>query len=435
MQHRLCLMVWLCLAAMSADLLGQANQRAVFVANDGNLEGSVTSYLLDGDDAPVFVEKLVIGSTPSTSNPVPGTNAHTVAISPNGRFLAVGHTTSADDFEQLSIVAVHSDATISLFATFQVPDSPFKLEWLSDDFLAVLTTSLSAVNEVSVYQFIATETVAPQLNLISKTTTGSFSTSMVVHPIEKYFYVQSSFGDNRITSISYDDAGMVTSLETLMNGSSYPLGLGVSPNGKWLYSGGGISSGGNLVQGFNILGDGTLEPHAQSYTSPGSSPKQVVVTTDNAFAIVAHGTDATFRSFAVDSEDGSLTPTGFSFDVGIQGSLAEIEVFQDLLLALDNDTSGGRGLYSFTVNPDGSFTQNGSLVDSTGSRPTELVAWLPLVAPCPADLSGDGVIDEVDLGLVYVSWSEGLLVGDLDGSGLVDIRDLILLRDAFGACD
>jgi hypothetical protein len=81
-----------------------ATQRAVFVANDGNLEGSVTSFLVMPDGHLSYVDKLVIGMTNSTANPVPGTNAHTISLTPNGRFLAVGHTTAAEDFEQLTIL-------------------------------------------------------------------------------------------------------------------------------------------------------------------------------------------------------------------------------------------------------------------------------------------------------------------------------------------
>jgi len=74
--------LWLPL--LDAPVHGQASQRAAFVANNGNLEGSVTAYTFNPDNSLHFVNKYVTGSTPSTSMPVPGTNAYTISITPSG---------------------------------------------------------------------------------------------------------------------------------------------------------------------------------------------------------------------------------------------------------------------------------------------------------------------------------------------------------------
>jgi hypothetical protein len=52
---------------------------------------------------------------------------------------------------------------------------------------------------------------------------------------------------------------------------------------------------------------------------------------------------------------------------------------------------------------------------------------------CPADLTGDGVVDGADLGLVLTAWGNSPL-GDLTGDGITDGADLGLMLTAFGPC-
>jgi hypothetical protein len=52
---------------------------------------------------------------------------------------------------------------------------------------------------------------------------------------------------------------------------------------------------------------------------------------------------------------------------------------------------------------------------------------------CPADLTGDGVVDGADLGLVLSAWGNSPL-GDLTGDGITDGADLGLMLTAFGPC-
>jgi hypothetical protein len=52
---------------------------------------------------------------------------------------------------------------------------------------------------------------------------------------------------------------------------------------------------------------------------------------------------------------------------------------------------------------------------------------------CPADLTGDGVVDGADLGLVLSAWGNSPL-SDLNDDGITDGADLGLLLTAFGPC-
>jgi len=69
-----------------------------------------------------------------------------------------------------------------------------------------------------------------------------------------------------------------------------------------------------------------------------------------------------------------------------------------------------------------------------------VLADFPLAEPaaaCPADLSGDGLVDGSDLGQVLLAWSPIGPVespADLDGDAVVDGADLGLLLLAWGAC-
>ncbi|MFM1831961.1 MAG: hypothetical protein RLZZ461_277 [Planctomycetota bacterium] len=55
--------------------------------------------------------------------------------------------------------------------------------------------------------------------------------------------------------------------------------------------------------------------------------------------------------------------------------------------------------------------------------------------PCPADLTGDGLVDGGDLGLLLGDWGQGAKsIADLDGNGLVDGGDLGLMLGSWGAC-
>jgi hypothetical protein len=55
--------------------------------------------------------------------------------------------------------------------------------------------------------------------------------------------------------------------------------------------------------------------------------------------------------------------------------------------------------------------------------------------PCPADLSGDGVVDAADLANLLGAWANAGGDQDLDGSGTVDGGDLAVLLGAWGACN
>jgi hypothetical protein len=54
--------------------------------------------------------------------------------------------------------------------------------------------------------------------------------------------------------------------------------------------------------------------------------------------------------------------------------------------------------------------------------------------PCPADLDGSGAVDVADLLALLAAWGEPGGPADLDHSGTVDVQDLLTLLGAWGTC-
>jgi 6-phosphogluconolactonase (cycloisomerase 2 family) len=423
-------------AAAFASALAQSSVPAAFVANNGNLEGSVTAYTFDPNGAPVFADKLVIGSRPDIQTPEPGANAYCISITPNGRFLAVGHAASDDPFQQITVINVASDATLSLAREAMTPDTPLDIAWIDDEYLAVLRTDLSIQNQVIVYRWNGEEA---SLTEVDRGDTGPFTSSLAVHPSGQFIYAGDSSA-NAIYVFAVARGGQIGLLQTTGT-PAYPLGICVSPDGTKLFGGGGISNGGDKVIGFDIAPDGTLSAMTNSpFTSPGASPKGCAVSADSTIVYVGHGTDSTVRSFLIDEEADDLISTGFSFDVGLQGSLGNQVILGDLLLMTDNTTAidGIRGMYAFDTFPNGNFTMNGDIVDSQGISPRDIATWIPVPQPCPGDVDGDQDADLDDLTLLLQTF--GLCSGDagfnpaadLDGNGCVDLDDLTIQLQNFG---
>jgi 6-phosphogluconolactonase (cycloisomerase 2 family) len=422
----------LVLLTSAAGAFGQAATRAAFVSNDGNLEGSVTAYTFDAAGAPRFVQKVVIGTRESTAEYEPGCNAYTISITPNGRYLATGHAAGDYTYQQITILEVAPDATLTILGEYSTPTTPLDVEWISDRYLAASRTNLGGPNEVIVYQF---DPNALTLTEVDRGSGGTFTSSIAVHPSREYVYAGDS-GVNDIYVFHVNPDGTLAPIQTVDTGSTYPLGVKVAPDGRKLYASGGISSGSNKILGYHIAGDGTLSAMSgMPFTTPGNSPKDCAFSRDSALLFVGHGSDSTARSFLIDDETGQLTATGYLFDVGaLSGELGDLVVLRDYLLITDN-WYNERGLYSFDILPNGNLTMNGTLVDSQGVGPREIAVWRP---PCAGDVNDDDEIDLADLGILLSSYGlcEGdpgfLPEADLDDDGCVQLSDLGVLLASYG---
>lgn len=420
-------------ATLSAS--AQSLQPAAFVANNGNLEGAISSFVFDSSGAPVFVDKHIIAQRPNTQSPNPGTNAYGISIRPDGRYLITSHATESTTLEQLTVVEVLPDASLAPVNTFTTPDSPLDVVWVTNDLVAVTRTRLSAQNEVILYE------IDPEAGVFierDRENTGTFTGYLAAHPSGRFLYA----GDSNTRAIYVFSVGKssLTPIQTVFTPGVYPLGLGVSNDGARLFAAGGISSGGDKVLGYDIAADGTLTDVAGSpFISPGASPAYVAFSDDASILFVGHGTDATVRSFTLDTF-GVPTYSGFTFDVGLQGSIGDIAVLGGHLLITDDTSAidGITGLYSFDILDTGEFTANGPAISSNATAPTEIAVWQP-PSVCPSDIDGDLQVALGDLTILLAAFGacsgDGgyLAAADLDSDGCISLGDLTVLLAAFGS--
>jgi len=396
-------------ALLAVPAAGQPTEPTVFVVN--NVSDDVSTFTMNDDGTLNFIGIYAASEGPQAAT-----------VTPDGRYLAVAHGTGDNVTEILHIFAVNPDASLSLAHTTLVPDSPLATKWLTDDMLAVIETSLSGPNFVHSYRF---DPDAPELLLIDSAQTGSFSTSLAVHPKLDVLYAQDSTY-NSISAFAFDADGNLSALDQISTGGIYPLDLVVTGNGGHLYAGGGISGGGHAIVGCDVTDTGGLKLLEDSpFFSPGQSPAYTAVSSDSSILFVGHGTDATVGSFLIDGS-GSLTSTGFSFDVGMQGTVGDLQVLGDYLLVTDESAAldGITGLYSFLVKPSGVFVAVADIYDTLGVRPEAIVVWDP---PVMGDATGDGVVDVLDLLLVLSEWGADDSPADVNHDGIVDVLDLLLV--------
>lgn len=87
----------------------------------------------------------------------------------------------------------------------------------------------------------------------------------------------------------------------------------------------------------------------------------------------------------------------------------------------------------------GDLNGNGNLdlVVGNSGDPSVFVFFAPQPkAPCPGDLTSDGMVDVSDLLILLGAWGpcEGDCPADLNDDGTVDVSDLLILLGAWGAC-
>ena len=428
--------------AATATAHGQATDPTVFVGNNGNLLGAVTSLQPDATGALVQVDYLIIDERPSGTGSLPGTNVEGIALSAGGRFLATGHATALDP-EQLTIIEIDTDGTMEIIDTFSVPNAPLGMAWIDDEYIAVAESSLGD-SFARVYRY--TPGATPMTgSLVQRDITdeGTFITNIEADHDRRLIFVQDSDfggGSANVTAYEVDADGMLSETGFVFTSPNFALDMWLAPNGEWLYAGGGISGTGRDVLGFRVGPTGSLETMPGSpYISPGDSPAWVTVSPDNRFVYAGHGRDATVQGFSTDNETGALSVLGVSFDVGNQGSLGTVGTLDlpagQFLFVTDNSTSfdGMSGIYSFRIEDDGGLTQVGDIVMTPGSQPDNFVVWQPGGDACRADLDGDGVLTLFDFLAFQNLFDAGDLAADFDGDGDLTIFDFLAFQNEFDA--
>ncbi|MEQ8844905.1 MAG: GC-type dockerin domain-anchored protein [Phycisphaerales bacterium] len=429
--------------AGAAVALGQATEPTVFVGNNGNLLGAVTSLQPDATGALVQVDYLIIDERPAGSGSLPGTNVEGIALSAGGRYLATGHATALDP-EQLTIIEVSSDGTMQIVDEFSVPNAPLGMAWIDDEYIAVAESNIGD-SFARVYRY--TPGASPMTGSLVQTDItaagGTFITNIESDPSRRLILVQdSAFGGGtaNVTSYEVSAAGTLTETGFVFTAPNFALDMALSPNGAWLYAGGGISGSGDAVLGFDVDSFGGLGIIPGSpFASPGDSPAWVTVSPDDRFVYAGHGRDATVQGFAIDQTTGALSALGVSFDVGSQGTLGTVGTLSlpagNFLFVTDNSTvfDDMSGIYSFRIEDTGDITQIGDIVMTPGSQPDNFVVWQPATDTCRADLDGDGQLTIFDFLAFQNLFDMGDPAADFDGDGDLTIFDFLAFQNEFDA--
>ena len=408
----------------------QSSAPAVFVSNNGNLEGSVTAFRLNTDGTLTFVNRVITGSRAAIADACPGCNAYEISLSPDGRHLAVAH--AAGDFDSVTIHRVNADASISLLGAFPMP-TPIDVVWLSNNLLAVAQPDFSP-DRITLYRFNGAVNTLTQTDSINAGTGTSY---LAAHPSGQYLFANDSGTARSVLLFNIFPSGVIASGGSEPTGAPFALEIALTPGARRLYGAGGISNGSNKIVGMNVAENGTLAIMPGSpFVSPGVSPSNVASSLDGEFLFVGHGTDATVRVLKISSNDGSLTDTGFLFDVGDQGSLGDVASGASRMFVTDNSTAfdGRAGIYSFAVSPDGALTQNGPINPTQGIAPRSVAVWTPPFN-CAADANSDNRTDGNDLSILLANFGNsgsGPSFGDFNGDGIADGADLSVLLANFG---
>ena len=394
-----------------ALLQGQSELPAAFVTN--NVGDSVTSFTVGPGGELQFVAITASGEGPQT-----------ISLTPDGRYLAVAHGTISETVEELRIFEVNPDATLVEVAMELVPNSPLNARWINDEVLAVTETSLSGANNLITYHFDRDQV---SLEVVDTQFVGDFSYSIALARNNSLAFVNNTFGDRSIRSIEVDPTGVMKLIENQITSPLFAVAIQTSPDGNHLYGAGGISGSGNEILAFEIEENGSLSPLTGTQ-SPGQSPKVIGLTADGNILVAGHGTDSTIQSFLRDPVTGALTPSGFSYDVGSQGNLGDLVVLGNRMFVTDESTFDDdfQGLLSFTINPDGSFSQNGPIVDTQGGRPEYIAAWPGSQKTVLGDVNLDGVVNLLDVPAFVDLLTSGQFQAeaDINGDGLVNLLDV-----------
>jgi len=378
--------------AITQAATAQPDEPTLFLAHYYSLGGTVASYTINPD-----------GTLTLKDNEPAGTWTDALAISPDGGMIAAGNGAGSSDgsssLDLLFFLRVAADGSLTYVNDVWVPTSPTQLQWIDEDTLVIGRSDLSA-SQIIVYDV---DREAGTLTQIDLEPSGGFMTSVILNNERTKLYCNDS-NANTVKRYDINPDGTLT-YEDVVGVPIFPLDLTLSPDGKELYFAGGISSNREKVAGYSVLNAESqfIKPLPNSpYISDGNSPKSVTFSADGAFAYVGHGTDSTVRTFEVDEEDGSLASTGYSFDVGLQGTLGEVAAYGDFIFFADDSTAtdGISGIYSFEINSDGSLTQADFQTAATVRPEGDVIIWAPESGPCDADVNGDGKATPAD----FTAW-------------------------------
>lgn len=184
---------------------------------------------------------------------------------------------------------------------------------VSPDNRFVLAADLG-IDKVLIYELNA-ETATIKENAaqpFAELPSGSGPRHLTFHPNGKYVYVINEL-KNTVTFFDYaNDTGRLTQQQTIstlptdFNGTSHTADLKITPDGRFLY---GTNRGHDSIAIFRIADDGRLAL-VRIDPSLGKGPQNLLITPDGRWLMCANMPGNNVAIFAIDTNSGSLTPTG-----------------------------------------------------------------------------------------------------------------------------
>ncbi len=382
-------------ACLPLAAFAQPDEPTLFVAHYFANNATVATFVINPD-----------GTLTQADNEPSGVWSDSLAITPDGSTLCVGNPAGSDDGSSTTDRAyffhINADSTLSPLGSVIIPSSPLAMTWLDNDTIVILESDLSN----SVVHSYDVDTEVPSITPVDSEATNGFATNFAIDRTRSILFTQDSFS-NTVHRYAYDNAGNLVPSGSVGQ-SAYPLDLALSHDSRFLYSAGGISNSRNKVTGHLVNQAANPVPLTElpnsPYVSAGNSPANIAIMPAGDYLFVGHGTDATVRGFAIDSEDGSLTATSAFFDVGSQGSIGDMTTYANLLFVTDDtiETTGDtRGVLVFEVAANGAITQIGPKYDTGTPRPEgDMIVWAPSAPACLADTNHDGMLSPAD----FTAW-------------------------------
>lgn len=186
-----------------------------------------------------------------------------------------------------------------------------------------------------------------------------------------------------------------------------------------------VSADGSVVVGYGTISSGANARTAFRWTA--------------ATGLVSLGdlpTGASFSEALSVSADGRTIVGYGSTDLGTEAFIwREGAGLQNLRAVLINEA--GLNLTGWKLTSATDLSADGLTICGAGINPSnQQEGWVArLRPPCPADFTGDGLVNSVDLGLLLANWDvANPSSGDTNGDGRVDARDLAQLLASWGAC-
>ena len=364
-------------AVLSAAALaaGQALDPAVFTVSTGG--DALYSQVLGDDGTLTNVDRVPTGNAPQS-----------IALSPDGAILAVGHGTQNDVVEELRLYRVNPDATFTALTQTLIGDSPLDLAWLNNDVLAATATDFGA-SPITTYRY---DRAADSIAAVDSFNPGSFAASLAVGG--GFLFTETSFQspNNSVVSRRFDADGNLSGGGSALvgTGSSFAVDLAATDDGRFLYGAGGISGpNDDEIYAFSVdPSDGSITAIQTLFTGR-RAPAELALSPDGStlyasFNGTTNGTGVVV-GYAVDPMTGELTETGNVAVLGDRGDANAIDALPGFVFNLDGfGADSTRGVEVIEVADDGMIRPLATFALSDGSTPDALAVWRGIPEPTAA---------------------------------------------------